>query len=183
MIKRPNTKAQRVRRHQRVRGKVSGTAERPRLSVFRSENNIYAQIIDDVAGKTLCSASTVEKGFEGNGGNCEAAAKIGKLGGELARRVQRPFAARIVAVYYLNAQSPALCLVLGGGGVAGHDRKRRRSFPCGGEKLYCHCYEHQRACRAENSSRPPSLKQLVDGGNYYVGHAERKPCRRFYQFH
>ena len=64
MIKRPNTKAQRVRRHQRVRGKVSGTAERPRLSVFRSENNIYAQIIDDVAGKTLCSASTVEKGFE-----------------------------------------------------------------------------------------------------------------------
>ena len=69
MIKRPNTKAQRVRRHQRVRGKISGTAERPRLSVFRSENNIYAQIIDDVAGKTLCSASTVEKGFEGNGGN------------------------------------------------------------------------------------------------------------------
>ena len=65
MIKRPNTKAQRIRRHQRVRGKVSGTAERPRLSVFRSENNIYAQIIDDVAGKTLCSASTVEKGFEG----------------------------------------------------------------------------------------------------------------------
>ena len=84
MIKRPNTKAQRVRRHQRVRGKISGTAERPRLSVFRSENNIYAQIIDDVAGKTLCSASTVEKGFEGNGGNCEAAAKIGKLIGERA---------------------------------------------------------------------------------------------------
>ena len=65
-------------------GKISGTAERPRLSVFRSENNIYAQIIDDVAGKTLCSASTVEKGFEGNGGNCEAAAKIGKLIGERA---------------------------------------------------------------------------------------------------
>ena len=77
MIKRPNTKAQRVRRHQRVRGKVSGTAERPRLSVFRSENNIYAQIIDDVAGNTLVSASTVEKAFEGNGGNCEAAKKIG----------------------------------------------------------------------------------------------------------
>ena len=56
MIKRPNTKAQRVRRHQRVRGKISGTAERPRLSVFRSENNIYAQIIDDVAGKTPCIA-------------------------------------------------------------------------------------------------------------------------------
>ena len=84
MIKRPNTKAQRVKRHQRVRSKVSGTAERPRLSVFRSENHIYAQIIDDVAGSTLCSASTVEKGFEGIGGNCEAAAKIGKLIAERA---------------------------------------------------------------------------------------------------
>ena len=84
MIKRPNTKAQRVRRHQRVRGKISGTAERPRLSVFRSENNIYAQIIDDVAGNTLVSASTVEKGFEGNGGNAEAAKKIGATVAERA---------------------------------------------------------------------------------------------------
>ena len=67
MIKRPDTRAQRIKRHARVRGKISGTAERPRLSVFRSENHIYAQIIDDVAGKTLVSASTVEKGFEGNG--------------------------------------------------------------------------------------------------------------------
>ena len=64
MIKRPNTKAQRAKRHARVRGKISGTAERPRLSVFRSENHIYAQIIDDVAQNTLCSASTVEKGLE-----------------------------------------------------------------------------------------------------------------------
>ena len=62
MIKRPDTRAQRIKRHARVRGKISGTAERPRLSVFRSENHIYAQIIDDVAGKTLVSASTVEKG-------------------------------------------------------------------------------------------------------------------------
>ena len=77
MIKRPNTKAQRAKRHARVRGKISGTAERPRLSVFRSENHIYAQIIDDVAQNTLCSASTVEKGFEGNGGNVEAAKKVG----------------------------------------------------------------------------------------------------------
>ena len=69
MIKRPETRAQRIKLHNRVRGKISGTAERPRLSVFRSENNIYAQIIDDVAGVTLVSASTVEKGFEGNGGN------------------------------------------------------------------------------------------------------------------
>ena len=65
MIKRPNTKAQRIKRHKRVRAKISGTPERPRLSVYRSENNIYAQIIDDVAGNTLCSASSVEKGFVG----------------------------------------------------------------------------------------------------------------------
>ena len=77
MIKRPDTRGQRIKRHNRVRSKISGTAERPRLSVFRSENNIYAQIIDDVAGVTLASASTVEKGFEGNGGNIEAAKKIG----------------------------------------------------------------------------------------------------------
>ena len=84
MINRPNTRAQRMRRHSRGRGKISGTPERPRLSVFRSENNIYAQIIDDVAGSTLVSASTVEKGFEGNGGNVEAAKKIGALVAERA---------------------------------------------------------------------------------------------------
>ena len=84
MIKRPNTKAQRAKRHARVHGKISGTAERPRLSVFRSENHIYAQIIDDVAQNTLCSASTVEKGFEGNGGNKEAAEKVGKVLAERA---------------------------------------------------------------------------------------------------
>ena len=77
MIKRPDTKGQRMKRHARVRGKISGTAERPRLCVFRSESNIYAQVIDDVAGNTLVSASTVEKGFEGNGGNAEAAKKVG----------------------------------------------------------------------------------------------------------
>ena len=77
MIKRPNTKAQRIKRHKRVRSKISGTPERPRLSVYRSENNIYAQVIDDVAGHTLCSASSVEKGFEG-GGNVESAKEVGK---------------------------------------------------------------------------------------------------------
>ena len=77
MIKRPDTRGQRIKRHNRVRGKISGTAERPRLCVFRSENNIYAQVIDDVAGVTLASASTVEKTFKGKGGNCEAAKKVG----------------------------------------------------------------------------------------------------------
>ena len=77
MIKRPDTRGQRIKRHNRVRGKISGTADRPRLCVFRSENHIYAQIIDDVAGNTLVAASTVEKAFEGNGGNVDAAKKIG----------------------------------------------------------------------------------------------------------
>ena len=63
MIKRPDTNAQRLHRHKRVRGKISGTPERPRLNVFRSNTNIYAQVIDDVSGKTLASASSLEKGF------------------------------------------------------------------------------------------------------------------------
>ena len=67
MIKRPDTKAQRIKRHKRVRAKVSGTPERPRLNVFRSEKNIYAQIIDDVAGNTLVAASSLDKAIEGNG--------------------------------------------------------------------------------------------------------------------
>ena len=84
MIKRPDTKAQRLKRHKRVRAKISGTPERPRLCVFRSLNHIYAQVIDDVAGNTLVSASTVEKGFEGNGGNVEAAKKVGAAVAERA---------------------------------------------------------------------------------------------------
>lgn len=85
MINRPNTKAQRLHRHKRVRGKVSGTPERPRLNVFRSETNIYAQIIDDTKGVTLVSASSLEKGFEGPGSNCEAAKKVGEAIAERAR--------------------------------------------------------------------------------------------------
>ena len=78
MINRPDTRSQRIKRHKRVRAKISGTPERPRLNVFRSETNIYAQVIDDVSGKTLVSASSLEKGFEGRGNNCEAAAKVGE---------------------------------------------------------------------------------------------------------
>ena len=85
MIKRPDTKAQRAKRHKRVRAKISGTPERPRLNVFRSENHIYAQIIDDVAGRTLCAASSVEKGFEGSGSNKEGARKVGMMIAERAR--------------------------------------------------------------------------------------------------
>nr|WP_239534844.1 50S ribosomal protein L18 [Solibacillus kalamii] len=68
----------RKKRHGRVRSKISGTAQRPRLNVFRSNKNIYAQLIDDVAGVTLVSANTQEKAFEGMGANVEAAAKIGE---------------------------------------------------------------------------------------------------------
>ena len=71
--------------HTRIRKKVSGTAERPRLAVFRSLNHIYAQVIDDVSGKTLAAASTTEKDLKGNtGGNVEAAAKVGKTVAERA---------------------------------------------------------------------------------------------------
>ena len=84
MVNRPDTRSQRIKRHKRVRGKISGTPECPRLSVYRSDNNIYAQVIDDVAGVTVCSASSVEKGFEG-GGNIESAKQIGKLIAERAK--------------------------------------------------------------------------------------------------
>ncbi len=84
MIKRPDTKAQRLKRHKRVRAKISGTPERPRLNVFRSLSHIYAQIIDDVNGKTLVSASSVEKDFGMSGGNCDAAKKVGQLVAERA---------------------------------------------------------------------------------------------------
>ena len=73
------------RRQRRVRGKVSGTSERPRLRVTRTNANIYAQIIDDVAGNTLVSASTVEKAFEGNGGNKEGARKVGEMIAQAAK--------------------------------------------------------------------------------------------------
>jgi len=75
----------RERRHRRVRKKVRGTAERPRLAVFRSNKHIYAQLIDDVAGVTLASASTNEKGRSGSGATVEAAAAVGKRIGERAR--------------------------------------------------------------------------------------------------
>lgn len=109
MVNRPNTAAQRVKRHARVRGKISGTPERPRLCVFRSESNIYAQIIDDVAGNTLCAASTVEKEFEGFGGNVEAAKKIGNKIAEraLAKGIETVVFDRGGYVYHGRVQALA----------------------------------------------------------------------------
>ena len=85
MVSKVNKNAMRLKRHVRVRGKVSGTPERPRLNVFRSNANIYAQIIDDVNGVTLVAANTLEKEFEGTTGNCEAAKKVGVVLAERAK--------------------------------------------------------------------------------------------------
>ena len=72
--------------HTRIRKKVKGTPERPRLAIFRSLNHVYAQVIDDVNGVTLCSASSVEKSAGiGNGGNIDAAKSVGKLIAERAK--------------------------------------------------------------------------------------------------
>jgi len=84
MIKKFNSNAQRLKRHKRVRAKISGTPDRPRLNVFRSNANIYAQIIDDVHGVTLVSASSLDKSVE-YGGNAEAARKVGELLAERAK--------------------------------------------------------------------------------------------------
>ena len=78
MVKKIDKNAQRLKRHKRVRANISGTAERPRLDVFRSANHIYAQVIDDANGVTLVSASSTEKDFGSYGGNKEAAREIGK---------------------------------------------------------------------------------------------------------
>ena len=85
MVKRIDKNAMRLKRHVRVRGKISGTPECPRLNVFRSNANIYAQIIDDVNGVTLVAANTLEKDFEGATGNTEAAKKVGTVLAERAK--------------------------------------------------------------------------------------------------
>ena len=79
MVSKVNKNAQRLKRQTRVRVKITGTPERPRLNVFRSNANIYAQIIDDVNGVTLVAANTLEKDFEGTTGNIEAAKKVGQI--------------------------------------------------------------------------------------------------------
>ena len=84
MVSRKDANKARLKRHKRVRAKISGTAARPRLAVYRSNAHINAQIIDDVAGVTLVCASTHEKDFEGIGGNKAAARKVGQMIGERA---------------------------------------------------------------------------------------------------
>ena len=87
MVSRPDTKKARAKRHKRVRSKISGTASCPRLCVFRSTSNIYAQIIDDTIGKTLVSASTTQKEVKAElekTNNVDAAAYLGTVIGKKA---------------------------------------------------------------------------------------------------
>ena len=84
MVSRKDSNQARLKRHKRVRAKISGTAARPRLAVYRSNAHISAQVIDDVAGTTLVSASTLEKDFEGIGSNKAAARTVGKTLAERA---------------------------------------------------------------------------------------------------
>lgn len=79
MVKKTDRKAEKRRRHIRVRRKISGTAECPRLCVYRSNTNLYVQIIDDVAGVTLVSASTLDKDVKNKHANKEAAKEVGTL--------------------------------------------------------------------------------------------------------
>lgn len=89
MINKKSRNEVRVERHKRVRAKVSGTTEIPRLNVFRSNSNIFAQIIDDTKGITLASASSIDKELKlENGSNVEAAKAVGKLVAERAKKAK-----------------------------------------------------------------------------------------------
>ncbi len=103
MVKQIDKNEARLRRHRRVRNKISGTAARPRLDVFRSAKHIYAQIIDDEQGVTLVSASTMDKDFNGNGGNVEAAAEIGKKMQQRLWKRASPRSCSTVAVTFIMA--------------------------------------------------------------------------------
>ncbi|MBR3898054.1 MAG: 50S ribosomal protein L18 [Bacilli bacterium] len=94
MIKKVNRNEVRKARHTRVRNKISGTTDIPRLNVFRSNNNIFAQIIDDTKGETLVSASSIDKELKlKNGGNVEAATKVGEL---IAKRAKKAKISNVV---------------------------------------------------------------------------------------
>ena len=109
MVSKKDSNQARLRRHTRVRGKITGTVQRPRLNVYRSLNHIYAQIIDDVKGVTLVAASSVEKDFGMAGGNKEAAKKVGEL---IAKRAAEKGITEVVFdrggyVYHGRVKEPA----------------------------------------------------------------------------
>ena len=86
MVRKESRQAIRVKKHMKIRNRFSGTAERPRLAVFRSNNHVYAQVIDDVAGKTLVSASTLEKDIKAELENTDDTAAATKIGDVVAKR-------------------------------------------------------------------------------------------------
>lgn len=110
--------------HSRIRKKVSGTAERPRLAVFRSLNHIYAQVIDDKTGTTLATASTTEKALAGKtGGNIEAAVTVGKA---IAERAQKAGVSTVVydrGGYVYHGRVKALIDATREGGLNKHEQK------------------------------------------------------------
>jgi len=107
LISKPDKNKNRKRRHSRVRSKISGTAERPRLNVFRSNKNIYAQVIDDVEGVTLVSASTLDTADSGN--KTEQAASVGKLVAERAneKNIKNVVFDRVGYIYHGRVQALA----------------------------------------------------------------------------
>ena len=109
MVSKVDSNKARLKRHARVRGKISGTAECPRLCVFRSSKNIYAQVIDDVAGVTLCAAASNEKDFGVYGGNRDAAALVGKAVAEraLAKGIENVVFDRGGYIYHGRVQALA----------------------------------------------------------------------------
>ncbi len=88
MINKIDSKLGRAKRHKRIRGKINGTAECPRLSVFRSASHIYAQLIDDAKGVTLASASSLDKDFKGSGANKEGAKLVGQAIAKAAKKLK-----------------------------------------------------------------------------------------------
>ncbi|MCB1090933.1 MAG: 50S ribosomal protein L18 [Verrucomicrobiae bacterium] len=112
-----NRKQARAKVHRRIRKKIGGTSERPRLAVHFSNKNVYAQIIDDEAGKTLVSASTNEKGAGASAANAETATKVGKL---LAERAQSAKIGSVVfdrGGYYYHGKVKALADAAREGGL------------------------------------------------------------------
>ena len=103
MVNKADKNVARLRRHRRVRGKISGTAARPRLDVFRSAKHIYAQVIDDEQGVTLASASSMDKDFNAYGGNVEALRRLARTSPRSASRRASLRSSTIVAASFTTA--------------------------------------------------------------------------------
>jgi large subunit ribosomal protein L18 len=112
-----SVRAARLRRHRRVRGKVSGTAERPRLAVFRSNRGIAAQLIDDTSGKTLAAASWLDAKKSFKGSKSEQAAEVGKLLAESAKKAGVESAVFDRAGYLYHGRVKALANAAREGGL------------------------------------------------------------------